>query len=96
MQLKVTTKAMEWFREHMDARDGDTIRFFVRLGGCGSTQSGFSLGVHIEEPRHPELTLEQDGLHFYMEKEDIWYLDQQSLVVDVDASWGELSFSITG
>jgi uncharacterized protein YneR len=94
MQLDVTPNAIDWFRREMKVSEGDSVRFFVRLGGCGSTQSGFSLGVDVEPARNPDLVLDREGVRFYMEKEDTWYLDQRSLRVDVEGQSGELTFVI--
>lgn len=90
--IQVSAKAVQWFKENVEAKSGDAIRFYVRLGGCGTVQSGFSLGIAKEQPRVPEVKTEEDGITFYIEREDYWYLDGKPLVVDVDDSNGEVTF----
>ena len=82
MKITVTEKAMAWFKEEMDAKPGDHIRFFARYGGCSTVQSGFSLGVSREMPNHIGAKHEQAGITFYIEENDLWYFEENDLIVD--------------
>ncbi|MBN6187176.1 HesB/YadR/YfhF family protein [Aneurinibacillus sp. BA2021] len=92
MKLTIEPAAMEWFRKEMDVKKGDAIRFFVRLGGCSTVQSGFSLGIAKEQPKDIGISTVEDGVTFYIEKEDIWYLDQTELTVVYDSERDEIAF----
>jgi uncharacterized protein YneR len=76
----------------MDVKEGDSIRFFARLGGCSTVQSGFSLGMTKEKPRSAGISSVLEGITFFMEQEDLWYLNDQNLIVDYDEAAGELQF----
>lgn len=92
MKITIEPAAMEWFRKEMDIQKGDAIRFFVRLGGCSTVQSGFSLGIAKEQPKEAGVSTVEDGVTFYIEKEDLWYLDHTELLVAYDTERDEISF----
>ncbi|MFT9849238.1 HesB/YadR/YfhF family protein [Aneurinibacillus sp. REN35] len=92
MKVTIEPAAMEWFRKEMDIQKGDAIRFFVRLGGCSTVQSGFSLGIAKEQPKEVGVSTVEDGVTFYIEKEDLWYLDNTELLVVYDTERDEISF----
>lgn len=93
MQISVTKPAVEWFKQEMDAKEGDYLRFFARYGGCSTVQSGFSLGMSKESPRTMGISAVADGITFFVEEEDLWYLDNRDLTVDYDPQLGELTFN---
>ncbi|EIT86860.1 Iron-sulfur cluster biosynthesis [Fictibacillus macauensis ZFHKF-1] len=84
MNLTITAQALSWFQQEMDATEGDAFRFFVRLGGCSTAQSGFSLGVTKEAAKEAGLAVDEKGYHFFIEQEDLWYLDGHDLTVDTE------------
>ncbi|WP_420812543.1 HesB/YadR/YfhF family protein [Planococcus salinus] len=45
MEIKISDDAIKWFQQEMEVSKGDSIRFYVRYGGSGNLQPGFSLGV---------------------------------------------------
>ncbi|MEW9669052.1 HesB/YadR/YfhF family protein [Ammoniphilus sp. 3BR4] len=92
MKITITDKAMTWFREEMDVKPGDYIRFFARYGGCSTVQSGFSLGVSRDMPNHLGKKHEQAGITFYIEESDLWYFGENDLNVDC-SSEDELTFT---
>ncbi|WP_018132924.1 HesB/YadR/YfhF family protein [Effusibacillus pohliae] len=95
MKITVTKTAVDWFKREMDAKPGEAIRFFARLGGCSTVQSGFSLGMAKESPRTAGISTTEDGITFFMEEEDVWYLNGGNLIVDYDQETDELKFVST-
>lgn len=96
MDIIITKPALEWFKTEMRATKGDYIRFFVRYGGCGTVQQGFSLGLEKKEPLDIGISQEYEGITFFMEREDLWYLNKQTLVVDHNEAIDELIFRTEG
>ncbi|AMA71548.1 MULTISPECIES: HesB/YadR/YfhF family protein [Aneurinibacillus] len=92
MKLIIDPAAMEWFRKEMDVKKGDAVRFFVRLGGCSTVQSGFSLGIAKEQPKEIGVSTVEGGITFYIEKEDAWYLNNSDLVVTYNKERDEIEF----
>jgi uncharacterized protein YneR len=86
MELHITKKAAEALKSDLQHSPGHHVRFFVRLGGCSTVQSGFSLGVAKDEPKHPgpQKADSATGLTFYIEQEDEWFFDSHSLYVNYD------------
>ncbi|BAU26391.1 uncharacterized protein YneR [Aneurinibacillus soli] len=93
MTLTIEPTALDWFRSEMSVQKGEFVRFFVRMGGCSTAQTGFSLGVAKEAPKEIGISATIDGITFYMEKEDTWYLNEQDLRVSYNSSRDEIEFS---
>ncbi|CEH31384.1 hypothetical protein AM501_16340 [Aneurinibacillus migulanus] len=92
MKLTIDPAAIQWFRKEMDIKQGDAVRFFARMGGCSTVQSGFSLGIAKEQPKEIGVSTEEDGITFFIEKEDVWYLDNSELTVTYNAERDEIEF----
>lgn len=84
MHIKISDHAIDWFKDELSLRNGDTVRFFVRYGGSSPIQEGFSLGLNKEEPMDPGVILNKDGVTFFIEERDIWYFKDYNLIVDFD------------
>ncbi|KIL45313.1 HesB/YadR/YfhF family protein [Jeotgalibacillus soli] len=81
MNINLSKEAQEWFQQEMQVKKGDHVRFFVRYGGSSPIQDGFSLGVTKDEPIDAAITLEENGIVFYIEDKDVWYFDGHDLNV---------------
>ncbi|HZG60038.1 MAG TPA: HesB/YadR/YfhF family protein [Anoxybacillus sp.] len=92
MKIIIKPKALEWYKEDLDLKQGDFVRFFARYGGCSNVQKGFSLGINKESPLSPGVQTVIDGITFFIEESDMWYFDQHDLIVDFDEQWGEPVF----
>lgn len=93
MTLTIEPTALDWFRSELNVQQGEFVRFFVRIGGCSTVQTGFSLGVAKEVPKEIGISTTIDGITFYMEKEDAWYLNEQNLQVSYNSSRDEIEFA---
>lgn len=93
LEIKISEDAFTWFHEEMEVAPGDTVRFFVRYGGAGNLQPGFSLGVTKDEPDDAAVSIEQAQVTYYIEDRDIWYFDGNDLVVSVNDDLHELDYS---
>ncbi|WP_338135605.1 HesB/YadR/YfhF family protein [Anoxybacillus flavithermus] len=69
------------------------VRFFARYGGCSNVQKGFSLGVNKEEPIDAAVTLEKNGVIFFVEQNDMWYFDGHDLHIEFDEKQNEPVFT---
>ncbi len=93
MKIIISDDAMSWFKEEMETKKGEHIRFYARYGGSSSLHAGFSLGVTKEEPMEISVELIEDDIHFYIEEHDEWYFDGHDLHVDIDPKSKELTYS---
>ncbi|QUG41828.1 HesB/YadR/YfhF family protein [Psychrobacillus sp. INOP01] len=93
MKILISSDAMNWFHEEMEAVKGDTIRFFARYGGSSPIHEGFSLGVTKDTPFEPTVTYKEEDILFFIEERDEWYFDGHDLYVDFDSTRDELSYA---
>ncbi|MBW7477107.1 HesB/YadR/YfhF family protein [Paenibacillus oenotherae] len=94
MRLLVEGAAADWYKREMLLQEGDHVRIFVRLGGCGSVQPGFSLGVMKDVPRNAALHHIAAGIDFYMEEDNLWYLDNKKLIITLDEQENEIVMEV--
>lgn len=95
MNLSVTAAAVAWFREEWGCQEGDSIRFFVRYGGASTIQHSFSMGIAKEEPNNAGLSTVIEGITFYMEQDELWYMNGKDLTVDYLPAKDEVDFRLS-
>ncbi|MBU9713244.1 HesB/YadR/YfhF family protein [Evansella tamaricis] len=93
MKIDISDKAIKWFQDELDVKPGDGVQFFVRYGGCGNIQTGFSLGVVKKDPEDPVVTVTEKDIHFYIETKDEWYFNGKDFSVDYDSTIDEIQFT---
>ncbi|WP_339314333.1 HesB/YadR/YfhF family protein [Paenibacillus sp. FSL R10-2734] len=81
MNMEISQAAAAWFKRELDLKDGDYIRLFPRYSSGGGLHPGFSLGIATEAPGRPTIQVEQDGIVFYMEEQDLWYMEGYGLTI---------------
>ncbi|PYZ97440.1 hypothetical protein CR205_02245 [Alteribacter lacisalsi] len=92
MKLEISDKAVEWFKSEFELEGGESVQLYVRYGGCGNFQSGFSLAVAKKEPDDPAVSEEKNGITFYVEKKDEWYFDDKDLKVAFNEDTDEIEY----
>ncbi|WP_270168267.1 HesB/YadR/YfhF family protein [Paenibacillus sp. SYP-B4298] len=94
MKLTIDQQAAAWYKEELGLKKGDSVRIYVQLGGCGSVQPGFSLGVARSTPVKPGLSQEADGILFYMEEDNLWYLEDKNLHIHYGGQDGDIHMQV--
>lgn len=94
MKLIIDVKAANWYKDELMLQQGDSVRFFVRYGGCGTVQTGFSLGISKETPDVVGMKTVTDGITFFVEEKDLWYFDQHNLHVHYNETYKEPEFLV--
>ncbi|MBW1635565.1 MAG: hypothetical protein JRJ68_04750 [Deltaproteobacteria bacterium] len=61
--ITVTAKATETMREHLRNEEKQTVRIFLKMGGCGMR----SFGVAVESPLESDTIMEVDGITYVMD-----------------------------
>lgn len=92
MKIVITEQALKWFYDEMDVQSGDYIRFYARYGGSNPFHVGFSLGMSKDDPLNPSIVLQQNGITFFIEKDDEWFFNDHDLLVDFDEKIDELKY----
>ncbi|MFD1774486.1 HesB/YadR/YfhF family protein [Paenibacillus rhizophilus] len=81
MSVSVSPEAASWFKRELGLTDGASIRLFPRYSSGGGLHPGFSLGIAVEPPGRPGLEAACEGVVFYMEEQDLWYMDGYNLSI---------------
>ncbi|MFC4356236.1 HesB/YadR/YfhF family protein [Chryseomicrobium palamuruense] len=92
MKITVTEDAMNWFQTEMEAISGESIQFYARYGGSSKLHEGFTLGLTKSEPDEVGVSLEQQGIRFFIEEQDLWYFDNHDLIVNLNEDRHEIEF----
>ncbi|MDE5412791.1 HesB/YadR/YfhF family protein [Alkalihalobacterium chitinilyticum] len=92
MSIEVTKPAYQWFKDEFNLEGTEYMRIFVRYGGCGSFQQGFSLGIVKEEPKDAAIEVNMEGTIFFIEKEDMWYFDGKGVKIKYSRTKEEIEF----
>lgn len=92
MKIIISDKALQWFKDEMEVGENEYIRFYARYGGSSPFHEAFSLGMNKELPHDLAVETVEDGIHFYIEKDDLWFFNDHDLYVDIDAKNDELVY----
>ncbi|WP_323702455.1 HesB/YadR/YfhF family protein [Mammaliicoccus sp. Dog046] len=86
MNLEITDKAMNWFKNELDFTDDQALRFFVRYGGEFQLKQGFSPAFTVEPLSTSEIGFkdEKDDIPFFIDEKDLWYFEGNDLVIDLN------------
>ncbi|MFF3023469.1 HesB/YadR/YfhF family protein [Gottfriedia sp. NPDC057948] len=91
MKITISEDALEWFKDEMNVKEGDTIRFFARYGGNSTIHKGYSLGVTKEQPVDIGESITIDNVVYFINETDLWYFKDYNLSVIVNEN-NELHF----
>ncbi|KHE72689.1 HesB/YadR/YfhF family protein [Halobacillus sp. BBL2006] len=92
MNLTVSEEAAKWYEDELDVEGKANLRFYVRYGGVGGLQPGFSLAIKFEDPQAPIAETKVGNITYFVEEDDEWYFDNHSLKVELDEKWNEPDF----
>ncbi|MNI54765.1 Iron-sulfur cluster biosynthesis [compost metagenome] len=91
--IEITKEAAEWFIRELGLEAGQAVRFFARYSAGGHIHPGFSLGIEVEQPLSPGASAVAEGITFYMEDRDLWYLDGYRLAISYDDKESDILYS---
>ncbi|PFO10223.1 HesB/YadR/YfhF family protein [Bacillus sp. AFS076308] len=96
MEIGLSTAAIQWFKDEVELKKGDKVRFYVKIYGSSPVQEGFSLAFTVDnEPIDIGVKTESEGLTFFIEGSDLWFFNGHDLFVDYNKQVDELEFSYT-
>ncbi|MRG87811.1 HesB/YadR/YfhF family protein [Salinibacillus xinjiangensis] len=92
-QLSVSQEAAKWYMDEMDLEKGDYVQFFVKLyGGIPTVFPSYFLGISEGIEGNIAIQDEVEGITFYFNKEDSWFLDDHDLKVELKGDDPEFIF----
>lgn len=92
MDITITRPAVKWMKEELNVESGDSVRFYVRYGGSPQLYPGFSMGIALDKPERPAVKTEEEGLTFFVEDADSWYLRAHNLHVSFSRKHNTIIF----
>ena len=92
MKIMLSEDAAKWYEKELALQKGNHVRFFVRYGGNSTIQTGFSLGIQIEEPISVGTAITMNGINYYIEEADLWYFESKDLHIQLDHTLNEPIF----
>lgn len=94
MEIIISQNALNWFKDSMDLKNGDRVKFYSKIYGSSPVQPNFALGfTQDNDPVDMAVLTKLDGIEFYVENSDVWFFDGHDLHVDYDIEEDELKFN---
>ncbi|WP_042460218.1 HesB/YadR/YfhF family protein [Neobacillus dielmonensis] len=93
MEIVITEQALKWFKEDIGYKSGDKVRFFVKIYGSSPVQEGYSLAFAKDDPLDIAVSVESEGILFFVEETDLWFFDGHDLHVNYDEQEDELEYN---
>ncbi|QGQ45266.1 HesB/YadR/YfhF family protein [Metabacillus sediminilitoris] len=91
MNFEVSKEAAEWYKNEMDLEQGDYVRYYIQLyGGIPTVHPNYSLGVSIGKEGNIAIKDVVEGITFYFNDEDSWFLEEFNMKVVLEKE--ELEF----
>lgn len=91
MDLQMSKKAAQWYKNELDLKEYTSLRFYVRYG-FGGHIPGFSLGVKKESPEDVFASTDSEGITFFVANKDAWYFEGFDLHVSLNDTMQEPEF----
>ena len=92
MGIQVENQAALWFKRELDLSDGSAVRLYPRYSSGGGLHPGFSLGIAAERPVDPGMAEEVEGVTFFMEQRDLWYMEGFDLEIAYAEAEDDISY----
>ncbi|GAB6989021.1 HesB/YadR/YfhF family protein [Paenibacillus pini] len=92
MNIRISKDAARWYIKELGLQEGSFLRFFPRYSSGGGLHPGFSLGISEEPAERPFLQENVEGVNFYMEEQDVWYLREYDLVVNYLQTYDDIDY----
>ncbi len=94
MAISMSENAIDWVLRELHRSQTEGIRFVVRYGDS-QIHPGFSFAMAVAAPLDPAIHWVQQGITFFVEHGDLWYIEGYDLHVHYDSTLDDLTFSFT-
>ncbi|MDP4085563.1 MAG: HesB/YadR/YfhF family protein [Bacillota bacterium] len=94
MKIVVSKEAIKWFKDEVELKDSDKVKFYAQIYGNSPVQENYALGFTIDnEPVDMFVKTEIEGLTFYVEETDLWFFNGHDLYVEYNEKKDELEYN---
>lgn len=92
-QFSISEEAALWFKEEMGLESGDYVQFFVKIyGGIPTTHPNYFLGVSVGESSDIAAEKVVEGITFFFNERDSWFLDEFNMKVVKEKDKDEVDY----
>ncbi|HLR52573.1 MAG TPA: hypothetical protein VK072_06840 [Candidatus Avamphibacillus sp.] len=92
-RFSISEEAAKWFKEEMSLDSGDYVQFFVKIyGGIPTAHPNYFLGVSVGESSDIAIKEEVEGITFFFNERDSWFLDEFNMKVVKDKNKDEVDY----
>lgn len=93
MNIYISEKAKQWFKEEVGLETGDKVRFYSQIYGTSKVQENYSLAFTIDPDDDKAMAaLTEDGITYYVNEPDLWYFDGHDLYIEYDEQLDEVAY----
>ncbi|KAA9006634.1 hypothetical protein F4V43_05885 [Paenibacillus spiritus] len=92
MSITVSSEAASWFKRELSLQEGAQLRLFPRYSSGGGLHPGFSLGIAAQPAVRPGMQETREGVFFYLEEQDLWYMDGYNLSIVYDKAEDDIDY----
>ena len=92
MKISIDRKALQWFQEELCIKHGESCTFY-KVRRNSSIQPGYSLGIAAEKPDGEIVSVEKEGIIFFVDSDDLWYFQNYDLFVSYHEEMEEIQFN---
>lgn len=93
MKIEISQQALKWFKDELEVKKGDYVRFFAKIYGNSPIQPGYALGFSKDDPIDIAVRTDLDGIVFFVEETDLWYFDGHDLHIEYNEKIDEIEFN---
>ncbi len=94
MNFEISIEAAKWYKKELKLKQGDFVQFYVQLyGGISAFRPKHSLGVSIGKEGKITIEKEVEGITFYFNDENSWFLDEFDVKVVIENDELEFIFN---
>ncbi len=84
MSFSMSPEAAKWFKDEFNLETGDSLQFYIKIyGGISTPRPGYFLGIKRGEKGNSRLKAVAEGISFYFNEDDSWFLEDLSLEIDL-------------
>ncbi len=94
MSFSMTADAAKWFKDEFNLGAGDYLQFYIKIyGGIPTPRDSYFLGIKAGEKGQSSLTAVAEGVSFYFNEADSWFLEDYDL--EIALADGEARYNFT-
>ncbi|WP_414045264.1 HesB/YadR/YfhF family protein [Macrococcus equi] len=93
MNIYISDRALQWFKDEVDLKSGDSVKFFAKIYGASKIQESHSLAFTVDPDSDKAVAkTEADGITFFVNENDEWFFKDYDLYIEYDEKLQEVAY----